>query len=134
MSGDLGGNLYFNSGRFGYSNRTPPKITNDPGKVVSWLRRMQLFLGSEDLAHTITSNSTCPVYMNSWKDRDFLGSIHDDKLVADPKKHGDTYWRRPAKQRSNKNWSLAAVFPRCGKLFSGGLCLLVIVVVAAAAA
>ena len=54
VSGDHGGNLYFNSGRFGYSNRTPPKIPNDPGKVISWLRRMQLSLGSEGLEHIIT--------------------------------------------------------------------------------
>ena len=26
------GSLYFNSGRFGFGNRTPPKIPNGPGK------------------------------------------------------------------------------------------------------
>ena len=86
VSGGNGGNLYFNSGRFGYSNRTPPKIPNDPGKVISWLRRMQLFLGSEGLEHTIGSNPTCPVHVISCKDRDFLGSIHGEKLVADHQK------------------------------------------------
>ena len=35
VQGVSGGNLYFNSGRFDYSNRTPPKIPNDPGKVIS---------------------------------------------------------------------------------------------------
>ena len=83
VSGDHGDNLYFNSGRFGYSNRTPPKIPNDPGKVISWLRRIQLFLGSEGLEHAIISNPTCPVYVISCRDRDFLVSIHGEKLVAD---------------------------------------------------
>ena len=86
MSGNHGGNLYFNSGCFGYNNRTPPKIPNDPGKVVTWLRRMQLFLGSEDLEHTIISNPTCPVYVISSKDRDFFVSIHGEKLGADHQK------------------------------------------------
>ena len=71
MSGGNDGNLYFNSGR--YSNRTPPKIPNDPGKAISWLRRMQLFLGSEGLEHTISSNSTCRVHVIIGKDRDFFG-------------------------------------------------------------
>ena len=53
VSDGNGDDLYFNSG--GFSNRTPPKIPNDPGKVISWLRRMQLFLGSEELEHTISS-------------------------------------------------------------------------------
>ena len=53
VTGGNGGNLYFNSGRFGYSNHTPPKITNDPGYVISWLRRIHLFLGSEGLKHPI---------------------------------------------------------------------------------
>ena len=86
VSGDHGGNLYFNSSRFGYSNRTRPKIPNDPGKVISWLRRMQLFLGSEGFEHTITSNPTCPVYVISCKDRDFLLSIHGEKLGGDHQK------------------------------------------------
>ena len=30
MGGGSGGNLYFNSDRFDYSNRTPPKIPTDP--------------------------------------------------------------------------------------------------------
>ena len=72
VSGGHGGNLYFNSGLRGYSNRTPPTIPNDPGKVISWLRRMQLFLGSEGLEHKITSNPTCPVYVISCKDRGFF--------------------------------------------------------------
>ena len=84
VSGDNGGNLYFNSGR--YSNRTPPKILNDPGKVISWLRRMPLFLGSEGLEHTISLNPTCPVHVISCKDRDVLVSIHGKKLVADHQK------------------------------------------------
>ena len=86
MNGGNGDNLYFNSGRFGYSNRTPPKTPNDPGKVISWLRRMQLFLGSEGLEHTISSNPTCPVYVISCKDRDFFFSIHGEKLLADHQK------------------------------------------------
>ena len=86
VSGGNGGNLYFNSGRFGYSNRTPPKIPNDPGKVISWLRRMELFLGSKGLEHTISSNPTCPVYVISCKDRNFLVWIHGEKLVADHQK------------------------------------------------
>ena len=86
MSGDHGGNLYFKGGRFGYSNRTPPEIPNDPGNIISWLRRMQLFLGSKGLEHTITSNPTCPVYAISCKDRDVFVSIHGEKLVADHQK------------------------------------------------
>ena len=35
VSDGNGGNLSFNSGRFGYSNRTPPEIPNDPGNVIS---------------------------------------------------------------------------------------------------
>ena len=83
-SGGNGGGLHFNSDR--YSNRIPPKIPNDPGKVVSWLRRMQLFLESEGLEHTISSNPTCPVYVIGCKDRVFLVSIHGEKLVADHQK------------------------------------------------
>ena len=84
MSGGNGGSLYFNSGR--YSNRIPPEIPNDPGKVISWLRRMQLFSGSEGLEHTISPNPTCPVYGIGCKDREFLVSIHGEKLVADHQK------------------------------------------------
>ena len=86
VSGGNGGNLYFNGGRFGYNNRIPPKIPNDPGKVISWLRRMQLFLGSEGLEHTISSNPTCSVYVIGCKDCDFLVSIHGERLVADHQK------------------------------------------------
>ena len=86
VSDGHGANLYFNRGPFCYSNRTPPKTPNDPGEVISWLRRMQLFLGSEGLERTITSNLTCLVYVISCKDRDFLGSIHREKLVADDQK------------------------------------------------
>ena len=86
VSGGNGGNLNFNSGHFGYSNRTPPKIPNDPEKVISWLRMMQLCLSSERLEHTIRSNPTCPVYVIGCKDRDFLVSIHSEKLVADHQK------------------------------------------------
>ena len=57
MSGGSGGNLSFNSGRFGYSNRIPPKIPNDLGKAISGLWRMQLLLGSEGLEHTITTTN-----------------------------------------------------------------------------
>ena len=78
------GNLYLNSGR--YSNRTPPKVPNDPGKVISWLRRMQLFLGSEGLEHTTGSNPTCSVHVIGCKDRDVLVSIHGENLVADHQK------------------------------------------------
>ena len=83
MSGGSGGNIYFNSGLFGYSNRTPPKVPNDPGNVISWLRRMELFLAAKVLEHTMTPNPTCSVYVISCKDRDVLGSIHSEKLVAD---------------------------------------------------
>ena len=86
MGGGSGGNLYFNSDRFGYSNRTSPKIPDDPGKSISWLRRMQLFLGSYGLEHTITSNPTGPVYVVSCKDRDVLVWTHGEKLVADHQK------------------------------------------------
>ena len=47
VSGGSRGNLYFNSGSFGYSNRTLTKGPNDPGNVIRWLRSMELFLGSE---------------------------------------------------------------------------------------
>ena len=86
MSGGSVGNLFFNSGRFSYSNRTPPKTPNDPGKLISWFRRMHIFLGSEGLEHTITPNPICPVYLITCKDRDFLVSIHGEKLVADHQK------------------------------------------------
>ena len=128
-SGDHGGNLYFNSGCFGYSNRTPPKIPNDPGKVISWLRRMQLFLGREGLEHTLTSNPTCPVYVVSCKDCDFLVSIHREKLVADHQKTWGYLLEATCNTEIEKHWSLAAMFPRWAKLFRGGLCLLVMVVV-----
>ena len=129
MSGGGGEIFRFNSGRFSYSNRTPPKIPNDPGKVISWwLWRMQLFLGSEGLEHTITTtNPTGPVYVISCKDRGVLVSIHGEKLVVEPKKRGDTCWRRPATQKSKKNWSLAIVFPRYGRSYRGDFCLLLIV-------
>ena len=44
---------------------------------------MQLFLGSEGLEHTISSNPTCPVYVIGCKNCDFLASIHGERLVAD---------------------------------------------------
>ena len=87
VSGGIDGNFSFNSGHFGYSNRAPPKIPNDPGKVISWLRRMQLFLGSEGLEHTITTpNPTGPIYVSSCKNHIFLVLIHGEKLVADHQK------------------------------------------------
>ena len=57
VRGGRGGSLSFNSGRFGYSNRTPLKIPNDPGKGISWLWRVQFFLGSEGLEHIITTTN-----------------------------------------------------------------------------
>ena len=83
MGGGSGGYLYFNSDRFGYSNRTPPKSPNDPRKAISWLRRMQLFLGSDGLEHTITSNPAGPVYVISCEDIGALAWIRGEKLVAD---------------------------------------------------
>ena len=47
---------------------------------------MELFLGSKGLEHTLSSNPTCHVHMISCKDRDFLVSIHGEKLVADHQK------------------------------------------------
>ena len=87
VCGGSSSSFSLNSGRFGYNNRTPPKIPSDPGKVISWLRRMQLFLGSEGLEHTITTmNPTYPVYVISCKDHDFFVLTHVEKLVAEHRK------------------------------------------------
>ena len=89
MLGGSGGTFSLNSDRFGYNNRTPPKIPNGPGKVISWLRRMPFFLGSEGLEHTITTtNPTYPVHVIGCKDRDFFVSTHIEKLVAHHQKAG----------------------------------------------
>ena len=107
-----------NSGRFGYNNRTPSEIPNDPRKVISWLLRMQLFLGSEGLEHTITTtNPTDPVYVISCKDHDFFVSIHVEKLVAEHRKAWEYLLEVTCNTEIETKWSLAAVFPRCGKLF-----------------
>ena len=89
MSGGSGGNFHFYGGRFGYSNRTPPEIRNNPGKATSWLRTMQLVLGNEDLEHTISTNLTGLFCGIICKDRDVLGLIHGEKLVADHQKAGE---------------------------------------------
>ena len=128
-SGGNGGNLYFYSGRFCYSNRTPPKIPNDPGKVISWLWRMQLFLGSEGLEHTLSSNPTSPVHMINCKNRDFLGSIHGEKLVADHQKAWGYLLEAACNTEIEEKLVACSCVPKVWEVIQGGLCLLLIVIV-----
>ena len=126
MCGGSSRGFSLNSGRFGYNNRTPPEIPNDPRKVISWLKRMQLFLGSEGLEHTITTtNPTDPVYVISCKDHDFFVSIHVEKLVAEHRKAWEYLLEVTCNTEIEKNWSLAAVFPRYGKSFREDISLII---------
>ena len=70
--------------RLHYSTRSPPKMPNDPTKTLSWIRRFEMFLGSENLTHILTTiPSTGPVDVISCNDRFFLERIHGVQTVGD---------------------------------------------------
>ena len=69
---------------FHYSTRSPPKMPNDPAKTLSWIRRFEIFLGSENLTHIFTTiPSTDPVDVISCNDRFFLERMHGVQTVRD---------------------------------------------------
>ena len=69
---------------FNYSTRSPPKMPNDPAKTLSWIRRFEIFLGSENLTHILTTiPSTGPVDVISCNDRFFLERMHGVQTVRD---------------------------------------------------
>ena len=60
--------------RLHYSARSPPKMPNDSAKTLSWIRRFEIFLGSENLTHILTTiPSTGPVGVISCNNRFFFG-------------------------------------------------------------
>ena len=70
--------------RLHYSTRSPPKMPNDPAKTLSWIRRFEIFLGSENLTHILTTiSSTGPVDVISCNDRFFLERMHGVQTVRD---------------------------------------------------
>ena len=70
--------------RLHYSTRSPPKMPNDPAKTLSWIRRFEMFLVSENLKHILTTiPSTGPVDVISCNDRFFLERIHGVQTVGD---------------------------------------------------
>ena len=70
--------------RLHYSTRSPPKMPNDPAKTLSWIRRFEIVLGSENLTHILTTiPSTGPVDMISCNDRFFLERMHVMQTVRD---------------------------------------------------
>ena len=70
--------------RLHYSTRSPPKMPNDPVKTLSWIRRFEMFLVSENLKHILTTiPSTGPVDVISCNDRFFLERIHGVQTVRD---------------------------------------------------
>ena len=70
--------------RLHYSTRSPPKMPNDPAKTLSWIRRFEMFLVSENLKHILTTiPSTGPVDVISCNDRFFLERIHGVQTVRD---------------------------------------------------
>ena len=70
--------------RLHYSTRSPPKMPNDPAKTLSWIRRFEMFLVSENLKHILTTiPSTGPVDVISCNDHFFLEMIHGVQTVGD---------------------------------------------------
>ena len=70
--------------RLHYSTRFRPKMPNDPAKTLSWIRRFEMFLGSENLTHILTTiPSTGPVGVISCNDRFFLERMHGVQTVRD---------------------------------------------------
>ena len=72
--------------RLHYSTRSPspPKMPNDPAKTLSWIRRFEMFLVSENLKHILTTiPSTGPVDVISCNDRFFLERIHGVQTVGE---------------------------------------------------
>ena len=70
--------------RLHYSTRSPPKMPNDPAKTLSWIRRFEIFLGSEILAHILTTiPSTGPVDVVGCNGRFFLERMHGVQTVRD---------------------------------------------------
>ena len=70
--------------RLHYSTRSPPKMPNDPAMTLSWIRRFETVLGSENLTHILTNiPSTGPVDVISCTDRFFLERIHGVQTVRD---------------------------------------------------
>ena len=70
--------------RLHYSTRSPPKMPNDPAKTLSWIRRFEILLGSENLTHIITTiPSTGPVGVISCNGRFFLERMHGVQTVRD---------------------------------------------------
>ena len=70
--------------RLHYSTRSPPKMPNDPAKTLSWIRRFEIFWGSENLTHILTAiPSTGPVDVISCNDHFFLERMHGVQTVGD---------------------------------------------------
>ncbi|CAB1121512.1 unnamed protein product [Ectocarpus sp. CCAP 1310/34] len=69
------------SGRFG--TRNPPKHPNEPGKFMSWSRRMRTFLAVEGLEQTLDHQPpTGYVHIIGCPDRNYLNRIHGAPLVT----------------------------------------------------
>ena len=67
-----------------YSTPSPPKMPNDPAKTLSWIRRFDIFFGSDNLTHILTTiPSTGPVDVISCNDRLFLERMHGVQTVRD---------------------------------------------------
>ena len=70
--------------RLHYSTCPPPKMPNDPAKTLSWIRQFEIFLGSENLTHILTTiPSTGPVDVISCNDRFVLERKHGVQIVRD---------------------------------------------------
>ena len=73
--------------RLHYSTRSPPKLPNDPAKILSWIRRFEIFLGSENSTHILTTiASTGLVDVISCNHRFFFERMHGVQTVRD-------YWK-----------------------------------------
>ena len=70
-----------------YSTRFPPKMPkmpNDPARTLSWIRRFEIVLGSENLTRILTNiPSTGPVDVISCNDRFFLERMNGVQTVRD---------------------------------------------------
>ena len=74
------GNLYFNSSR--YSNRTPPKLPNDPGKRHQLASEDAAFLGQRRIGAHNKLKSHLPCLRDWLQGPCLLVSIHGEKLVG----------------------------------------------------
>ena len=68
----------------------------------------------------MTPNPTCPVYVISCKDREFLGSSHGEKLVADHQKAWGYLLEATCNtQIKEKHVACSCCVPEVGKVIQG---------------